>query len=319
MKPKPVSLWHLPVRSWLLLLWRLWQRLWADEILGRSGELAYFFLFAMFPLLLFLSTLLGYMTGASASLYATLFRLLAQVSPSPDITALLHRILAELTEKHDGARLYLSLLVAIWLASNGMTAVARTLNGACGLAETRSWWRIYAMAVALTLSFTLLLILGMGTLFYGVAIGEAMADQLGVGELFVAAYQAFKWPLALLILILSFELIYNYAPDLKDRPRRWLTPGGFTGVFLWLAATFGLRFYLAYFHTYTTVYGSLGAVIALLLWFYLTAFSILIGGEVNSEILSELGAPRERGMVTTAVAAKRPAKRRRKGRQQKRT
>lgn len=292
MKPWQPSLWRFPFRSWLTLAWRVWERLWEDEILGRSSELAYSFLFAMFPLLLFLTTLLGYMAGASASLYATLFRLLTRVSPSPDITALLQRILSDITEKRGGAKLYLSLLVAIWLASNGMVAVARTLNTACGLTETRPWWRVYLRAVVLTVSFTLLIILGMGILFYGVAIGEAMADQLGMGRLFVAAYQVVKWPFALLVLILSFELIYNYAPDLKDRPRRWLTPGGVVGVVLWMVASFGLRFYLAY--RGSTAYGSLGAVIALLLWFYLTALSILVGGEVNSEILFALGAPRER-------------------------
>jgi membrane protein len=294
LREKNTSLWRLPARSWLVLLWRVWCRLWEDEILGRSGELAYFFLLSVFPLLLFLTTLLGYMAGASYELYNSLFRFLARISPSPDITALLQTTLAEITQKKSGTKLYLSLAVAIWLASNAMVAITRTLNAACGFRETRPIWKQRGIALLLTIGFAFLIVTGLGTLFYGVTIGETMADRLGMETLFVAAYQALKWPLALLLLLFSFDLVYNYAPDLKDRPRRWLTPGAVIAVFLWLLASFGLRFYLGYFNTYTTAYGSLGAVILLLSWFYLTALSILVGGEFNSEILRLQGVRRER-------------------------
>lgn len=294
MKEGTASLWRLPARSWLRVARKVGTRLWEDELLGRGGELAYFFLLSVFPLLLFLTTLLGYLAGASIVLYNSLFRFLARVSPSPEITDLLQRTLSEITEQKSGFKLYLSLATALWLASSGMLAISRTLNAVYGVRETRRLWWLRLVALLLTVSFALLIVTGLTLLFYGVAIGEAMADRLGMGELFVALYQTVKWPLALLFLVFSFDMIYNFAPDLKSRPRHWLTPGAVTAVVLWIGATYGLRIYLAYFHTYSTAYGSLGAVILLLFWFYLTALAVLIGGEVDSEILQALGVRRER-------------------------
>lgn len=294
MKEGTASLWRLPARSWLRVARKVSLRLWEDELLGRGGELAYFFLLSVFPLLLFLTTLLGYLAGASIVLYNSLFRFLARVSPSPEITDLLQKTLSEITEQRSGAKLYLSLATALWLASSAMLAISRTLNAVYGVRETRRIWWLRFLALLLTVSFALLIATGLALLFYGVAIGETMAERLGIGELFIALYQTVQWPLALLFLVLSFDMIYNFAPDLKKRRRHWLTPGAVTATALWLGASYGLRVYLSYFHTYTTAYGSLGAVMLLLFWFYLTALAVLIGGEVDSEILQALGFRHER-------------------------
>jgi membrane protein len=101
-------------------------------------------------------------------------------------------------------------------------------------------------------------------------------------------------------MVLSFALIYYFAPDLKDQDWKWLTPGSLIGVVLWLLVSFGFKGYLHFFDSYSTTYGSLGAVIVLMLWLYLTGAAILIGSEINSEIenaAAESGAPdaKERG------------------------
>jgi membrane protein len=140
-------------------------------------------------------------------------------------------------------------------------------------------------------------------MLYGRQIGEALADQLGVGSAFVAAWHVLRWPLVLAFVLLSFEAIYNYAPSLDaDAHRPWVTPGSVIGVGLWLAASFGFRFYLGTVHSLATTYGSLGAVFVMLLWFYLTAFAIVIGGTVNSEILGQGLARRHRGGVRARPA-----------------
>jgi membrane protein len=209
------------------------------------------------------------------------------------VTALLNDTLAEIAAARTGTKLYLSLILTMWVASNGMIAVSRTLNVACGLKETRRWWKRRLIAIVLTLTFSVLIISALGLIFYGSTLGEALAERLGIGWIFAVAWHFFQWPLVLVFVLVSFEMVYNYAPNLGSSPnRQWGTPGAVTGVALWLLASFGLRLYLAYRHAFTTAYGSLGAVILLLVWFYLTAFAILMGGEVNSEIARELAHQR---------------------------
>lgn len=281
------SLWTRGGLTWKELGVRLWRQIFEDELLGRCAELAYFFLFSAFPLLLFLTTLLGYVAGASAALRSSLFEYLARISPSQDVTALLTNTLNEITVARSGWKLYLSLFAAIWIASNGMIAVGRTLNIACSLKETRRWWKRRIISIVLTIVFAALIVSALGVIFYGGAIAGLLAEYLGP---FVAvAWHVMRWPLVLVFVIISFEMVYNYAPNLGEgSSRQWGTPGAVTAVALWLLASFGLRLYLSYFHAYSTAYGSVGAIIVLLTWFYLTGFAILMGGEVNSEIGKEL-------------------------------
>ncbi|HEX3554443.1 MAG TPA: YihY/virulence factor BrkB family protein [Thermoanaerobaculia bacterium] len=280
-----MTLWTRGGLTWRALGLRLWRQVYEDELLARCAELAYFFLFSIFPLLLFLTTLLGY-AGAHSGLRADLFRLIARFSPSRDVTHLLRDTLEEITRARNGAKLSLSLAAALWVASNGMLAVSRTLNHAYGLKETRRWWWRRIVALGLTLGFSLLVVAALTLIFSGGSVGESLADRLGFGLAFSIIWHVFvRWPLIVAFLVVSFEMVYNFAPNLGKKPSRyWVTPGGVTAVALWLAACYGLRIYLAYFRSYTTAYGSLGAVILLLVWFYFTAFALLMGGEINSEI-----------------------------------
>lgn len=273
--------------TWKELGVRLWRQIFEDELLGRCAELAYFFLFSAFPLLFFLTTLLGYLAGTSTALRWNLFWYLARLSPSQEVTALLRDTLNEITVARSGWKLYLSLFAAVWIASNAMIAVGRTLNIACGLKETRRWWKRRLISVALTVIFAVLIICALGVIFYGGAIAGLLAERLGP---FVAmVWHVARWPLLLVFVLLSFEMVYNYAPNLGESAnRQWGTPGAVSALALWLLASLGLRLYLSYFHAYSTAYGSIGAVILLLTWFYFTGFALLMGGEVNSEIAKEI-------------------------------
>lgn len=287
-------LWTRSGLSWRKLGVRLYHQVWEDDVFGRCGELAYVFLFSVFPLLLFLTTLLGYVAWSSADLRADLFAYLARISPSKDVADLLQNTLAEIAVTRGSAKLSISLLAAIWLASNGMMGIGRTLNTACGLKETRPWYLRRLIAIILTVLFSILIACGLGMIFYGGLVGEALASRLGIDHAFTVSWRILRWPLALVFVLISFDLVYNFAPNLKGRfSRHWLTPGAVTAVGLWLAASFGYQRYLVYFKSYTTAYGSIGAVIFLLVWFYLTAFALLMGGEVNSEIAKELAEAKE--------------------------
>jgi membrane protein len=287
-------LWSRGGRSWREVGRRLGRRIFFSDLFGRCAELAYYFLFAVFPLLYFLTALIGHLAGASAQLRASLFEYLSTVSPSPQVTGLLHSTLEQAQRGRGGAQLSLSLAAALWVASNGMTAAGRTLNTVCGLHESRPWWHRRLLALLLTAGVAVLLVAGLAIIFYGGAIGEALAARLGMEPGFISAWRWFKLPLALVFLLLSFEAVYNYAPDLGRGARRpWGTPGAATGVALWLAASFGLRLYLREALEPAGTYGSLGAVILLLIWFYVTAFALLAGGVVNAEIAQALAARRQ--------------------------
>ena len=299
------SLWSRGGLTWKELGLRLWRQIWEDEVLGRCAELAYFFLFSIFPLLLFLTTLLGYLAEANPALRLDLLAYFARISPSAEVTELLHRTLAEITLGRTSAKLSLALVAAVWVASSGMLAAGRNLNSAYGLKETRRVWVRRPLAMVLTVVFSALIICTLVLIFYGGALGQRIAVQLGIGPLFQLAWRVGQWTLILLFAVISFEMVYNYAPNLGNTPnRQWGTPGAVTAVTLWLLASFGLRFYLVYFRSFSTAYGSLGVVILLLVWFYLTGFALLMGGEVNSEIANAQLQQREDEIKARAKAEK---------------
>jgi len=288
------TLWTRAGLTWRELGLRLWRQIGEDRVLSCCAELGYFFLFSVFPLLLFLTTVLGYLAGASAPLRWNLFWYIARISPSEDVTKLLAGTLNEITVARSGTTLYVSLAAAVWVASNAMLAVGRSLNLAYGLRETRPVWVRRPLAMALTMAFAVLAVAALVLTFYGGMIADALAGRLIFGPVLLAAWHLLRWPVVIAFLVLSFDLVYNWAPNLRGTmDRHWWTPGAVTGVLLFLGASAGLRIYLGWFHRLTTAYGSLGAVIVLLLWFYLIGFSILMGGEVNSEVARELARARE--------------------------
>jgi membrane protein len=137
-------------------------------------------------------------------------------------------------------------------------------------------------------------------ILYGGEIADKVAKSYGLSDIFTTTWNILQWPIVLFFILLSFSLIYFFAPDLKDQDWKWVTPGSLIGVGLWLLVSFLFRVYLRFFDSYSATYGSLGAVIVLMLWFYLTGLAILIGGEINSEIenaAAEEDAPdaKERG------------------------
>jgi membrane protein len=293
--------WRLGGLSWWRLAVRVYRQAMRDELIGRAAELAYFFLFAVFPLLLFLTTLFGYVAWGNWELRHELFTWVSTVAPSPEVTVLLQTTLDEVAQARGGGKLSLGLAAALWVASNGMLAVGRTLNTAWGLKESRPFWMRRALSVLLVTVFAVLILLGLLSLFFGGWFAERAAFALGLGAPFAWVWTVTQWGLVLLFVILAFDLIYNFAPNLARRHRVWITPGACVAVALWLLASWGMQVYLSNFGFYSRTYGSLGAVIVLLLWFYVTAIAILLGGEVNSEIslalhgeISREGRSRER-------------------------
>jgi len=277
---------------------RLWTRINDDEIFGRAAQLSYYFLLALFPLLLFLVTLLGYFAQAGSEFRNTLLTYLATVMPSGAVK-LVRTTLDEISIARGGGKLSIGLLAALWAASNGMGAISQTLNITYDVKETRPWWKVRLVSVLLTIALAVLIICALAIILYGGTIGDAIAGRYGLSGLFRTTWRILQWPIALAFAFATFSLIYNFAPNLRPNERQWLTPGAIAGVALWLLVSFGFRVYLHYFNSYSMTYGSLGALIVLMLWFYFTGAAILIGGEVNCEAVqrrkSDLSLDRKPG------------------------
>lgn len=275
--------WNLGGLSWKVLGARVWKEIKDDDLFNRAAILGFYFTLALFPLLLFLTALLGLFAQQGTELRDNLLSYLSRVVPA-SASALIYETVEEVSAGSGGGKLSLGLLAAIWASSNGMLAIIRTLNVAYQIKESRVWWKARLVAIVLTLALALLIITGLTLILYGGQSAEAISGWLGLGGTFTAAWFIMRWLIVIASVFLAFGLIYYFAPNVDKQQLRWLWPGINVAVALWLIVSLGFRLYLSYFDTYTTVYGSLGAVIILMLWFYLTGLAILVGGEVNSEI-----------------------------------
>jgi membrane protein len=282
-RQKSESLWKLGGLSFRQLAGRVFHNTRENNFIGRASELAFDFLFALFPLILFLLTLIGMFAARSSELQNDLLSYFADFLP-PRAFHLFKGTALELATNADGGKLTIGILVALIFASGGASSMIGALNLAYRVREARSWLGVRVIALGLTFSISVLLV---SALFLVLVSGHGvdwLGAKLHLEPVTVSLWKALQWPSAILFAFLSYSLIYYLGPCLA-RPRwQWISPGSAFGVVLWLIASVGFRIYLYFFDTYNTIYGSLGAVMILLFWLYMTALAFLVGGEINAEI-----------------------------------
>lgn len=287
------SLWKLGGLSPTALGKRVWNEIQEDEVFARAAELSYYFLLALFPLLIFLTSTIGIVLGSGTGTRQALFSYLARVMP-PSAFQLIQSTMLEVSASSSGGKISFGILAALWAASNGLGAITQSLNVAYDVKESRPWWRQRLTAIGLTIALSVLIISALILVVAGGHIADGLARMFGFSSVFSITWKIVQWPIVLAFMILAFALIYYFAPDLHHHKWKWLTPGSAIGVALWLAISVAFRVYLHFFDSYSNTYGSLGAVIILMLWLYFTGAAILIGGEINSEIenaAAQRGAP----------------------------
>jgi membrane protein len=277
------SLWKLGGLGWRELGKRVWSEIQKDNVFGRAAELSYYFLLALFPFLIFLTSIIGVVLGSGTGTRHALFDYLARIMP-PSAFQLIDNTMYEVSESSGGGKISFGILAALWAASNGLGAITESLNTAYDLKESRPWWKQRLTAIGLTIALSILIIGALILVVAGGRIAEWLAAHYGLGPVFPLGWKIIQWPVALACMTFAFALIYYIAPDFREQAWQWLTPGAVIGVVLWLLVSLGFRIYLHYFNSYNATYGSLGAVIILMLWLYFTGAAVLIGGEVNSEI-----------------------------------
>jgi len=287
------SLWSLGHLGWRGLAKRVWHEIQEDDVFGRAAELSYYFLLALFPFLIFLTSIIGLVLGSGTGTRHMLFDYLARVMP-PSAYQLISSTITEVSNSSSGGKISFGILAALWAASNGMTAITSSLNSAYDVKENRPWWKQRLTAIGLTMALSVLIISALVLVVAGGHIADWLARTFGLGDIFPLTWKIVQWPVVLACMTFAFALIYYFAPDVREQKWMWLTPGAVIGVVFWLLVSLAFRVYLHFFDSYSATYGSIGAVIILMLWLYLTGAAVLIGGEINSEIenaAAEQGQP----------------------------
>jgi membrane protein len=274
--------WHLGGLSPLQLVHSVAAEIAANNFFGRASELAFDFLFALFPLILFMLNLFGLFASRSAELQNDFLSYFADFLP-PMAYQLLAKTTTELAANSSGRNLAVGIVLAVWFASGGVSSMIPALNLAYRTRETRSWFKVRLVAVALTVVIAILLLAAL----FVVLVSGHFVDWLGAElrlQSVTAVWKAIQWPAAMFFVIISYSLIYFWGPNLDEHRWHWITPGSAFGTFVWWASSFVFTTYLRFFNSYSASYGSLGAVMILLVWLYVTALSFLIGGAINAEI-----------------------------------
>lgn len=260
----------------------LWIRAIAHRIWNEAAALSFYFLVALFPLLLVISTLIGFVLSSQTSAYFSLLAYLDRVMPTSAVEVF-SGVLNQLTSGASGGKLSFGILITLWAASSGVTASIEALNIAFEVPSSRRWWHRRLVAVGLTLSIGLIITASLVFLLTGGTAASALMSRLPVLGALSHLSSVIRWLAGLTLLWLSLNLIYGFGPNLKRKRWEGVLPGSCFALACWLLASFCLRSYLSTFGSLSH-YGSLAGVIALLFWIYLTAAALLLGGELNAII-----------------------------------
>lgn len=273
---------HLRVPlGWGAILKRtLTESFFRDDVLGMSAQLAYYFFLSLFPALLFLISLASFFPVAN--LMDEVVRMLGRVAP-PDVLRFLLDQMAKLSSQEHGGILTFAFLFTIWSSSGAMTSIIGTLNAAYDITESRPWWKVRLLAIALTVGVALFILLSATLVITGPELAERVAGWLNLGTAFELTWKIVQWPVVLLLVITAVAMVYYFAPD-AEQEFVLITPGAVLATTLWILASLGVRFYVANFGNYNETYGTLAGVMILLLWFYVSGLCLLVGAELNAEI-----------------------------------
>lgn len=257
---------------------RVWRETVEDKAFGRAAELAYYFLLALFPLLIFLLSVFSFLPGMQDALLAWL----AKVMPREALRLVVEWV-QDVVNDRSGGLLSISLLGSLWAASTGMNAVISVLNTAYNVKEERSFWKARLMALSLTMALSIFIGGGQVLIMFGDWLALWLVNRLGFGTTAVELWRYVDYLAGLLLLVIGVGLIYHFAPNLR---RRWrlFTPGALFAVLASVVVSLLFSLYLRVAPGYNATYGSLGAVIVLMLWLYLLGLALFLGGEINAEI-----------------------------------
>jgi len=269
-----------------------------NHTMAFAAALAYYFVLALFPFLIFLSVVVARLP--LPDFFGQVMGVIALLVPASSMGPLKNLIKDTILSTHSRV-LTFGILLTLWSASSGFTALIDALNTAYRVSETRRYWRTRSLAIGMTFSVGCLLVVALALLLVGPILSTRLTEAFGMRTLWASA----RWATAIACTVVAVELLYFVAPNTKQRFRSTL-PGALIAVGGWIGLSDLLGFYFRYFSSYSRGYGSLGVALAFSIWLYWTGFIVLIGAQFNAELLQEAGgrsAPEARRLAKPHLAA----------------
>ena len=277
--------------GWPELVKRTAREVLADNCLGLAAQLAYYFFLALFPALLFITAIISFIPVTG--LLDAITGMLARVAPNEVLSIVQDQIL-KIAHEQNGGLLTIGMLGTIWSTSSGVNAIIETLNQAYDIQEGRPWWKVKVIALGLTLALALFIVISFALVLVGPTVAEKIAVWAHMGPAFAWTWKVLQWPIVFALVAFAIAMIYYYAPD-AEQEWIWITPGSIVATLLWLLISLAFKFYVVHFTSYNATYGTIGGVIVLMLWFYVSSLAVLMGAELNAEIEHASSYGKERG------------------------
>jgi len=265
--------------SWTELIKRTVNEFTADNCLGLAAQLAYYCLLALVPALVFLIALTSFLP---ANTIEQAIGSAASFLPA-QMTDILRTQMESIAARENGGLLTFGFAMALWSSSAAIVSITDALNRAYDIDEARPWWKVRLTAILLTLALAVLVLVSMTLVIAGPTIAEWLAAQTGLGGVFEWTWKILQWPVVFALIAIGLGLLNYFGPD-ADQDWTWISPGAVLGTLLWLLASLAFKFYVTNFADYNATYGSLGGIIVLMLWFYISGLAVLAGAEMNAEI-----------------------------------
>ncbi|GIP40340.1 hypothetical protein J31TS4_36200 [Paenibacillus sp. J31TS4] len=264
--------------KWWSFAQNLYCRFQDDEVPAMGAMLTYYLILSIFPFLIFLVSLVGFVSMDADSFVHTLTAYLPQ-SSAETVT----KFVAQIQEDKSRTLLSIGMIATIWSASSGIMALIKSLNKAYDEEETRPFWKVRGVSILATLALALVILSSFGMLVFGQVIGEKVFALFPIPGVFEQLWNVLQFVLPLLVILGVFLLLYRYAPNLHLRFKEVL-PGALFATVSWAVFSIGFSFYVNNFGNYTKTYGSIGGIIVFLTWLYLSSTIIVLGGEINATL-----------------------------------
>ncbi|WP_406514354.1 YihY family inner membrane protein [Streptomyces sp. NBC_00161] len=272
----------LPARSWKAVLRGTAKEFRNDELADRAAALTYYGVLALFPALLVLVSLLG-LAGESTT--ARLLDNLQQLTPGSAQDVI--RDAVEQLQGRGGVGSLMAvvgLVVALWSASGYVAAFIRSANAVYDVPEGRPVWKVLPLRLALTVTLMVFACAGALIVVFTGSLARRAGTALGIGDSVLTVWSIAKWPVLVLLVTIMIALLYWAAPNATGRGFRWVTPGSFLALAIWMVASAGFAFYVADFASYNKTYGTVAGVIVFLVWLWITNLATLLGLEFDAEL-----------------------------------
>lgn len=250
-----------------------------DDMSTYAAALAFQMLFSLFPFMLFLIALVGFLHMPQ---FFDWIREQAAVFLPGQALTLVNEVIDQLQERKAGL-LSFGILLALWTASSAVRSLMVAMNSAYDVPEGRPAWKRFPLSILYTLGVALMLLLAAALMVIGPQVAAWIGEQIGVGDFVVALWTWLRWPLVVILMMLAVATIYYFTPDV-EQSFRFITPGSVMAVLVWILTSVGFGVYVQNFSNYDATYGSVGAIIVLLLYFYISSAVLLFGAELNAVI-----------------------------------